>query len=313
MEIRKFQIDRDLKRLEAFLRDQYLENRQAVSWLPERLHDLVFRVAAQETAQGRVRSVDHIYLWEEAGAIAACVLPDGENIYVSIRTGLEGLFPSMVEFSEDRCLPLFPKAEDGSVKLWFAVSDSLPALQQVLADRGYRKYPEEEYMSGICPLEAEAPAKPPEGFRLVYGEEYPNEENKWSALRLSFHPDEEAPDFRADMGPYHARKRSPLYPDSFECLVVDENVHAGNDVCAYCFVYVDKQSKTALIEPVGTREPYGHRGIGTAMLHGAVRRCSALGIERCYVDNFGWRRDFYTAAGFHTEDSVGFWYHTKLL
>ncbi len=47
MEIRKFQIDRDLKRLEAFLRDQYLENRQAVSWLPERLHDLVFRVAAR--------------------------------------------------------------------------------------------------------------------------------------------------------------------------------------------------------------------------------------------------------------------------
>ena len=76
----------------------------------------------------------------------------------------------------------------------------------------------------------------------------------------------------------------------------------------YCFVYVDKRTKSALIEPVSTREKYRRKGIGTAMLHGAVMRCKKHGIERCYVDSFGWRKEFYAAAGFFTESSVSFWY-----
>lgn len=150
----------------------------------------------------------------------------------------------------------------------------------------------------------------PGGFRFLFGEDYPNEENKWSALRLGFHSDWESPDYRAGMNPYRARKNSSLYRDSFECVVVDDNAKEGNPVCAYCFVYVDKRTKSALIEPLSTREKYRRKGIGTAMLHGAVLRCRKLGIERCYVDSFGWRKDFYAAAGFFTESSVSFWYKT---
>ena len=47
--------------------------------------------------------------------------------------------------------------------------------------------------------------------------------------------------------------------------------------------------------------------IGRAMIQAALRRCAALGLEECYVDSFGWRRDFYAAAGFAAEDSVSFW------
>ena len=49
-------------------------------------------------------------------------------------------------------------------------------------------------------------------------------------------------------------------------------------------------------------------GIGTAMMHGAILKCKEKGIEKCYVNSFGWRRKFYNAAGFITEDTVGFWY-----
>ena len=150
----------------------------------------------------------------------------------------------------------------------------------------------------------------PVGFRLLYGEEYADEENKWSACSLGFHPDLEAPDYRAGMNPYNSRKNSSMYQDSFECIVVDENAREKNEVCAYCFVYVDMQSKTALIEPVSTREKYQHKGIGKAMMHGVMLRCKEKGIEKCYVNSFGWRRKFYNAAGFATEDSIGFWYKT---
>jgi N-acetylglutamate synthase-like GNAT family acetyltransferase len=90
--------------------------------------------------------------------------------------------------------------------------------------------------------------------------------------------------------------------------VIDEKTRENNDVCAYCFVYVDQLTKTALIEPVSTREKYQRKGIGTALMHGAILRCKEMGIEKCYVNSFGWRRKFYNTAGFTTEDTIGFWH-----
>lgn len=306
MQIKKFQLARDLPNLEAYLVHQYTVNRNASSWLPERLHDMIYRMAAQEEE----RSMDYIFLWEEAGEIVACILPDGENIYISIQGGFEHLYPSVLAYSEQHCLPLFHRAEDDSVKFWVAAHDSLPYMRDTLLNAGYARYPEEDYDNFVLPQESCLPIALPEGFSLLYGEDYANEQNKWSACSLGFHPDREAPDYVTDMAPYLSRKNSSLYPDSFECIVVDQTAQQGNDVCAYCFVYVDKQTNTAFIEPVSTREKYQRKGIGTAMMHGVIRRCKTLGIEKCYVNSFGWRRKFYNAAGFLTEDSVGFWYKT---
>ncbi len=214
----------------------------------------------------------------------------------------------MIAFNEEHCRPLFAEAEDGTIKFWVAVSDRFAYMRKTLKESGYREYPEKEYMNCIYSLNADVTTDLPSGFRLLFGEDYPDEENKWSALRLGFHPDWESPDFRVSMNPYHARKNSSLYQDSFECVVVDDDAEEENHVCAYCFVYVDKRTKSALIEPVSTREKYRRKGIGTAMLHGAVMRCKKHGIERCYVDSFGWRKEFYAAAGFFTESSVSFWY-----
>lgn len=308
MQILKFELNRDLNRLEDFLRDCYLENHTADAWLPERLHDIIYRVGAQEAEEGSERSADHIYLWEENGEIDACILPDGENIYVAVRSGFEELFSNMVDFSERNCLQLFSRMEDGSVKFWVAVNNRFSYMKEELAGRGYSRFAEEENANCIIPGEADLPAELPEGFRLMYGDEYPDEGKKWSALRLGFHPDWETPGYRAGMRPYEERKRSSMFPDSFECIVADVTDPEENDVCAYCFVYVDQRSKTALIEPVSTREKYRRKGIGKAMIRGAVRRCREMGVEKCYVDSFGWRRDFYTAAGFSTECSVSFWY-----
>lgn len=182
--IRTFQPAEDLARLEAFLRDRFQEQQLAVSWLPERLHDLIYRVGAQEADEGRAISSDYIYLWEENGALLA------------------------------------------------------------------------------------------------------------------------------GMNPYQERKKSSLYSDSFECIVVDQHTAEKNNVCGDCFVYVDRQTKTALIEPLSVREAYRRMGLGTALLQGVILRCRQQRIEKCYVDSFGWRKDFYAAAGFSIEGSIGFWYKT---
>ena len=308
MEIRKFQQDTDLPRLEAFLRNQYLANRNMTSWLPARLHDLIYRVAPHERDGGRKESKDYIFLWEDQGEIVASILPDGENVYFSIQTGFEYLFPDLLAYSEKNCTPLFQRSEDGSVKFWVAVSDGLPYMRAFLEQSGYARFAENDYDNFVYPAQTQVSVTLPAGFRLLYGEEYPNEENKWGALHLGFHPDHEDSDYKTSMNPYHSRKQSSLYPDSFECLVVDENSGEQNNVCAYCFVYVDVLTNTAFIEPVSTREKYQHKGIGRAMMHGAILRCKEMGIEKCYVNSFGWRKNFYNAAGFITEDSTGFWY-----
>ena len=212
MKITKFQLDQDLGRLEAYLRERYCEDGTAGSWLPERLHDLLYRVRAHEIDEGREPSADHIYLWEEGDGILACILPDGENVYVSIKRGHEQLFPSLVTFSEENCRSLFPAAEDGTVKFWFAISDSMPYAKKVLAASGYREYPEKEYLNCAFPAKAETAIALPQGFQLLYGEEYPNEENKWSALRLGFHPELESQDYRASMSPYQERKKRRSIP-----------------------------------------------------------------------------------------------------
>lgn len=308
MKIRKFQPDKDLQSLEAYLRDQYFQNKNMSSWLPERLHDMLYRMRAQEAEAGNALSVDYIFLCEEQGEIVACILPDGENIYFSVKQGHEALFPALLSHSERNCLPLFHKADDGSVKFWVAANDSLTYMQKTLLDAGYTRYPEEDYDNCVYPLETSVSVDLPEGFQLLYGEAYPNEENKWNALHLGFHPDHEETHYENSMRPYDNRKKSSLYQDSFECIVIDENTRDKNDVCAYCFVYVDKLTSTALVEPVSTREKYQRKGIGTAMMHGVMLRCREKGIEKCYVNSFGWRRKFYNAAGFATEDSVGFWH-----
>lgn len=114
------------------------------------------------------------------------------------------------------------------------------------------------------------------------------------------------------MNPYESRKKSSMYSDRFECLVIDENASDKNNVCAYSFVYVDKLSETAFIEPVSTREKYRHKGIGTAMMHGVLLKCKEAGVKKCYVNSYDWRKKFYNAAGFTTEDSIGFW-HKKII
>lgn len=307
MEIKKFNIKEDLIKLENYLREQYLNNKNMTSWLPERLHDLIYRMDAQYEYAGKEKSSDYIFLWLDNNEIVGCILPDGDAIYVSIKKGYEYLYQSIIEYAEDNCNKLFKKDENGYIEFLVIANDSLKYREEILKINGYKKQLEEDYDNYVYPQQFDKTIKLPNGYKLVYGNEYTNEVNKWSACNLGFHPDLEEPNYKNDMSAYNSRKESSMYKDSFECLIIDENEKDNNDVCSYCFVYVDKESKTAFIEPVSTREKYRHLGLGTAMMYGVILKCKELGIEKCYVNSYDWRRKFYNRAGFETEDSIGFW------
>ena len=85
MDIVRFDSARDLDRLDSFLRERYHEEGTPSPWLPQRLHDLIYRTGELEAESGAVRSGDYIFLFEKDGRIDGCILPDGENIYFSFR------------------------------------------------------------------------------------------------------------------------------------------------------------------------------------------------------------------------------------
>ena len=311
MEIRKFEIDRDLSLLEEFLRQEYFNNHNMTSWLPERLHDLIYRMDRQYLDQGKPKSSDYIYLFLDNEEIVGVILPDGDAIYMSIKKGCETIFQEMIKCAEEKCKPLFEKQHDDSIEFTIIANDSLKYRQELLEKDGYVRQKEEDYDNYVYPMEMKVHIDLPDGYKLVYGDEYLNEINKWSACNLGFHPELENPNYQNNMGAYQSRKNSSMYQNSFECLIIDENCLEKNDVCAYCFVYVDQKTRTAFIEPVSTREKYRHQGLGKAMLHGVIKKCQELGIEKCYVNSYDWRRKFYNASGFITEDVIGI-YHKKI-
>lgn len=311
MEIKKFNFETDFKKLEDYLRNQYLENKNMTSWLPQRLHDLIYRLDTQYVDAGNPKSSDYIFLWENNNEIKGCILPDGDAIYVSIKNGYENLFKVIISYAEENCKPLFKKEEDGSIDFLVISNNSLKYRKEYLEKNGYSRQQEEDYDNYVYPQQIDVSIDLPDGYKLVYGDEYTDEDNKWSACNLGFHPDLEDPNYKNDIRPYNTRKNSSMYKDSFECMVIDKNANERNDVCSYCFVYVDKYSKTAFIEPVSTREKYRHKGIGTAMMHGVMLKCKELNIEKCYVNSYDWRKKFYNMAGFNTEDTIGF-YHKKI-
>lgn len=309
--IKKFHLENDLEKLEQYLRNQYLANKNITSWLPERLHDLIYRMDTQYTDQGKLKSRDFIFFWEDNNEIVACILPDGDAIYTSIKNGYEDLYESVIRYAEENCTPLFHPEDDGLIDFLVIANDSLDYQRKFLEDHGYSRQTEEDYDNYVYPLESDISITLPARYKLVYGDEYSDEENKWSACNLGFHPELEDPNYKNNLSAYNSRKESSMYKDSFECLIIDEETSDSNNVCSYSFVYVDIPSKTAFIEPVSTREKYRHKGIGTAMMHGIILKCKELGIEKCYVNSYDWRRKFYNAAGFITEDTLGY-YHKKL-
>ena len=145
MEIKKFDLEKDLIKLEDYLRCQYLENKNMTSWLPERLHDLIFRMDTQHSNAGKPKSSNYIFLWEDNDEIVGCILPDGDAIYMSVKKGYEDLYKSIVSYAEENCKPLFEKEEDGTIKFVIIANDSLKYRREYLEQDGYEREKAEDY------------------------------------------------------------------------------------------------------------------------------------------------------------------------
>ena len=311
MQVRKFCKESDYEKVHHFLMDCYQENKNITCWLPERFDDLVFRIdTLYRDERGMLASQDYIYIFEEENVIIGVIIPDGDSFNSCIKRGYEQIFGAMLDLAEKELLPLFQPDENGMIDFLVISHDSLSYQSEELLKRGYVKDKAEDYDNVQKPLETNYQLILPDGYRQVYGELL-DENRKAKACHYGFHSEDDdgilEGDFREGIKSYHARKQSKFYHDSFESLIVTED----GDICTYSFCYVNKESGTAFIEPVCTREKYRGIGLCRQMLYGIINRLKEMKIESVYINSYDWRKKVYNSAGFQTVDSIGFW-HRKI-
>ena len=311
MTVKRFNINEDYDRILKFLADCYRENKNMSCWLPARFDDLIHRIdVLYKDERGLEASRDYIYIWEDNGEVVAVILPDGDSFNTSIKPGYEYLFSEMLDLGEEKLVPLFEKNEDGSIDFLVVSHDSLNYQQDELLKRGYIRQEDGDYDNVQNPQEKSYEICLPDGFIQVYGENL-DENMKAKACHYGFHPEDDdgilTGTFREGALAYQGRKNSVFYKDSFESLILTDE----GDICTYCFVYVDKGTSTAFVEPVCTREKYRKQGLCKQMLYGAINRLKEMGIKKAYINSYAWRKKVYNSAGFDTEDSIGFWTKKK--
>ena len=307
MTIRKYSKE-DYDKVIKFLRDNYKENRNMVSWLPQRFDDLIYRIdALYHDERGKERNSDYTFIFEDdSNNIIGLVVPDGDSFNTCIKNGHEDIFSSMLDLGEKELRPLFDE-EDGAIDFLVVSHDSLKYQQEELLKRGYTRDEAGDFDNVQHPLDTNYTIQLPEGYKQVYGEGI-DETMKCNACHYGFHPADDNGDLSATPKEgflsYQRRKNSQFYKDSFESLIVTDE----GDICSYCFCYVDKETSTAFIEPVSTREKYRLKGFAKQMLYGVINRLKSMKIENVYINSFDWRVKVYNSAGFKTEDTIGFWH-----
>lgn len=312
MKIKKFIKEKDYDRVIKFLRDNYRENKSMVSWLPERFDDLIYRIdVLYHDERGGERSSDYIYLFEDdSNNIIGTIIPDGDSFNTCIKNGYENIFSSMLDVGEKELKPLFEKEPDGSINFLVVSHDSLKYQTDELLSRGYTRDEAGDYDNVQHPLETNYTIDLPDGFKQVFGENL-DEIMKCAACHYGFHSEDDNGNLavkpREGFLSYQGRKNSQFYKDSFESLIVTDD----RDICSYSFCYVDKETSTAFIEPVSTREKYRHKGFARQMIYGIINRLKEMGIENAYINSYDWRVNVYRSAGFKTEDTIGCW-HKKI-
>lgn len=309
MKIKKFNKTEDYEKVINFLKENYKENKNMLSWLPQRFDDLIYRIdVLYHDERGKPKNADFIYLFiNDFDNIIGIIIPDGDSFNTCIKDGYEEIFSLMLDVGEKELRPLFTKNEDGTVTCLVVSHDRLKYQSDELLKRGYIKEEAGDFDNVAHPLETNYTIELPAGFRQIYGEGI-EDGKKYTACHYGFHPTDDngnltsAP--KEGSLSYQGRKNSQFFKDSFESMIVTED----GDICSYCFCYVDKETSTAFIEPVSTREKYRHKGFAKQMLYGVINRLKEMNIENAYINSYDWRRKVYNSAGFQTEDSISFWH-----
>jgi GNAT superfamily N-acetyltransferase len=297
-----YQNEEDYWRIRKFLREvSLLNDRHDYSWSLLRWDYWVWHVNMNIY---HFKLEDSVHLWEVDGQIVAVLNPDstGEaffQVHPAYRS--EGLRCEMLDAAEMR-LP--NQKEDGRRELitWANEEDALH--KDVLTKRGYTrsKYKAEHMRSR--PLTQPVPeAVPPGGYTVrALGDKSELPARSWLSWKV-FHPDE--PDEKYQGWEWYKNvQRVPLYRRDLDIVAVASD----GELAAFCTVWFDDVTRTAVFEPVGTHPGHQKRGLGKAVMNEGLRRAQQLGATLATVSSYSdGAHALYASMGFTEFDLLEPW------
>jgi ribosomal protein S18 acetylase RimI-like enzyme len=145
-------------------------------------------------------------------------------------------------------------------------------LREAFARHGFVEPGEQLHFLARPLLEAPVPPPLPPGFR------YRTVERADVAERVAIHRDVWAPS-RVTESSYANVMAAWPYRGSLDCIVEASDGHFA----AYCLVWPDDENRVGELEPVGVREAFRRRGLGSAVCTFALQRLHEEGGREAIV------------------------------
>jgi mycothiol synthase len=281
LSMRPVQTEDDYWRIRAFLREVFLCNdRLELSWHVARLDYWRWHFIENCQVCGPVEQVT--CLWETAGGQIAAVLhlvSMGEaflHVHPDFRT------PSL----EDEILAraeghLAGRSADGRRYLFVQATRDDALRQHTLTQRGYSPYgqPVRHWRRDLGGSISQVPVAEGYTVRSMGGvEEYPA--RSWASWR-AFHPDE--PDDQYEGGDWYGNIQSaPLYRRDLDIVAVS----SAGEIAAFCTLWYDDVTRSAVCVLVGTAPEHQRRGLGKGVIVEGLHRLQRMGGTRAFANGY---------------------------
>lgn len=300
--VRPYQTEEDYWRIRQFLRSvSLLNDRRDFAWSLLRWD--YWRWHVNENIY-QMPLPDVVYLWELDGEIAAVlnVNSPGEAFFqVHPILGLKVNPLEMLDVAEQS---LARTRADGRQELIVWVNAEDFTSKQAYSERGYvRSRYRAEHMRRRNLDVAVPTISPAAGYTVrALGDENELPARSWVSWK-AFHPNE--PD-QAYQGWewYRNIQRIPLYRRDLDLVAVAPD----GELVAFCTVWFDDVTRTAVFEPVGTHPDHQRRGLGKAVMTEGLRRARKLGATLATVSSYGdAAHALYASVGFTEFDLLEPW------
>lgn len=299
---RAYQTDEDYWCIREFLRQVSLANH---------LHDFSWSLLRWDYWRWHVNEnifhfklEDVITLWEANGQIVAMLNPDsaGEAFFQIHPTLCDPLLiTDMLDVAEQN----LPKTRaDGQKELIVWVNAGDDAAKSLFGKRGYACSGFSAEHMRRRPLSRPVPdSVPPGGYTVrALGDERELPARSWLSWK-AFHPNE--PDENYQGWEWYLNvQRVPLYRRDLDIVAVAPD----GELAAFCTVWFDDVTRTAVFEPVGTHPDHQKRGLGKAVMSEGLRRAQRLGATLATVSSYSkGAHALYESMGFTGVDLLEPW------
>ncbi|MGD9403595.1 MAG: GNAT family N-acetyltransferase [Anaerolineae bacterium] len=279
--MRRYRNEEDYWRIRSFLRHVFLLNdHRQYSWPVGRLDYWRWHGVANCGGCGPIESV--IFIWEtEDGEIAAVLNPEGHGeafLQVDPLLRTPELEEEMLDVAEQHLV--HPRRR----RLWAWAHSNDNLRQEILTRRGFSKvgqaqvveYQHRRWLDGPIPEVQVAPGYIVRSLGEI--DELPS--RSWASWR-AFHPDAPDEDYEGWEW-YHGIQRQPLYRRDLDIVAVAPD----GEIAAFCTIWYDDVTRSAMCEPVGTVPEHQRRGLARAILTEGLHRVKRMGAVMAFVSGF---------------------------